>query len=137
MNGFLPLAWFLICSAPAVGGGLLELKSMIEKVTKKNALMSYGFYGCYCGWGGQGIPKDGTDWCCWAHDYCYGWLEEKGCQIRTQPYTYRFAHGWVTCGSGSLCQQQLCTCDQKLAYCLKRNLGSYNPFYLNFPKDDC
>ncbi|XP_032719509.1 calcium-dependent phospholipase A2 [Lontra canadensis] len=137
MNGLLPLAWFLICNVPAVPGGLLELKSMIEEVTKKDALMSYGFYGCYCGLGGQGTPKDGTDWCCWAHDHCYGRLEEKGCQIWTQPYTYRFARGLVTCGSGSFCQQQLCTCDQKLAHCLKRNLRSYNTCYLYFPQVFC
>ncbi|KAL4667276.1 hypothetical protein H8959_005965, partial [Pygathrix nigripes] len=61
MKGFLPLAWFLACSVPAVQGGLLDLKSMIEKVTGKNALTNYGFYGCYCGWGGRGTPKDGTD----------------------------------------------------------------------------
>nr|XP_011742039.1 calcium-dependent phospholipase A2 isoform X2 [Macaca nemestrina] len=63
MKGFLPLAWFLACSVPAVQGGLLDLKSMIEKVTGKNALTNYGFYGCYCGWGGRGTPKDGTDRC--------------------------------------------------------------------------
>nr|XP_055117880.1 phospholipase A2 group V isoform X2 [Symphalangus syndactylus]XP_055117881.1 phospholipase A2 group V isoform X2 [Symphalangus syndactylus]XP_055117882.1 phospholipase A2 group V isoform X2 [Symphalangus syndactylus]XP_055117884.1 phospholipase A2 group V isoform X2 [Symphalangus syndactylus] len=62
MKGLLPLAWFLACSVPAVQGGLLDLKSMIEKVTGKNALTNYGFYGCYCGWGGRGNPKDGTDW---------------------------------------------------------------------------
>uniref|UniRef100_A0ABI7ZGG1 Phospholipase A2 n=1 Tax=Felis catus TaxID=9685 RepID=A0ABI7ZGG1_FELCA len=82
---------------PAVPGGLLDLKSMIEKVTGKTALTNYGFYGCYCGWGGRGTPKDGTDWCCWVHDHCYGRLEEKGCHIRTQSYKYRFARGLVTC----------------------------------------
>lgn len=47
---------------PAVPGDLLDLRSMIEKVTGKNALTNYGFYGCYCGWGGRGTPKDDTDW---------------------------------------------------------------------------
>ncbi|XP_072863855.1 phospholipase A2 group V isoform X4 [Chlorocebus sabaeus] len=114
---------FPVC-VPAVQGGLLDLKSMIEKVTGKNALTNYGFYGCYCGWGGQGTPKDGTDrvslvtqagvqWCdlsslhprpsvlrcCWVHDHCYGRLEEKGCNIRIQSYKYRFAWGLVTCDS--------------------------------------
>ena len=51
-----------LSGVPAVPGSLLELRVMIEKVTRKPALMSYGFYGCYCGWGGQGTPKDGTDW---------------------------------------------------------------------------
>uniref|UniRef100_A0A4X2LPL3 Phospholipase A2, membrane associated n=1 Tax=Vombatus ursinus TaxID=29139 RepID=A0A4X2LPL3_VOMUR len=27
---------------------------MIGKVTGKNALINYGFYGCHCGWGGSG-----------------------------------------------------------------------------------
>lgn len=47
------------------------------------------------------------------------------------------AFGVLSAGSGSQCQQQLCTCDQKLAYCLKRNLRSYNTFYLRFPKSLC
>lgn len=51
-----------LSGVPAVPGSLLDLKSMIEKVTGKDALMDYGFYGCYCGWGGHGTPKDGTDW---------------------------------------------------------------------------
>uniref|UniRef100_A0A2K6TU65 Phospholipase A2 n=1 Tax=Saimiri boliviensis boliviensis TaxID=39432 RepID=A0A2K6TU65_SAIBB len=101
MKGLLPLAWFLACSVPVVQGGLLDLKSMIEKVTGKNALKNYGFYGCYCGWGGQGTPKDGTD----------------------EP--------------GPFCRVQLCACDRKLVYCLKRNLWSYNPRYQYFPNILC
>ncbi|KAM5321814.1 phospholipase A2 group V isoform 2-T3 [Glossophaga mutica] len=97
MKGLLMLAWLLVCSAPAALGGLLELKSMIEQVTGKDALTNYGFYGCYCGWGGQGTPKDATDWCCWMHDHCYGLLEKKGCDIRTQYYKHRFSRGLVTC----------------------------------------
>ncbi|XP_077755476.1 phospholipase A2 group V isoform X2 [Canis aureus] len=137
MNGLLTLAWLLACCVRAVPGGLLDLKSMIEKVTGKSALTNYGFYGCYCGWGGRGTPKDGTDWCCWVHDRCYGRLEEKGCHIRTQSYKYRFAQGLVTCEYGPLCQMQLCTCDRKLVYCLKRNLRSYNPRYQYFPNILC
>ncbi|MBZ3876132.1 Calcium-dependent phospholipase A2, partial [Sciurus carolinensis] len=152
---------------PAVPGGLLDLKSMIEKVTGKDALKNYGFYGCYCGWGGRGTPKDGTDWCCWLHDLCYGRLEEEGCGIRTQSYQYRFARGRVTCGwelpearsrehplgqimhspglgarppsdeHGPFCPVGLCACDRKLVYCLKRNLWSYNPHYQYFPNIFC
>ncbi|XP_047423044.1 phospholipase A2 group V isoform X1 [Sciurus carolinensis] len=122
---------------PAVLGGLLDLKSMIEKVTGKDALKNYGFYGCYCGWGGRGTPKDGTDWCCWLHDLCYGRLEEEGCGIRTQSYQYRFARGRVTCEHGPFCPVGLCACDRKLVYCLKRNLWSYNPHYQYFPNIFC
>ncbi|XP_008588768.1 PREDICTED: calcium-dependent phospholipase A2 [Galeopterus variegatus] len=137
MKGLLTLAWFLAYSVPAVPGSLLELKSMIEEVTGKDALKNYGFYGCYCGWGGQGTPKDGTDWCCWMHDHCYEHLEEKGCDIRTQSYKYRFSKGMVTCEFGHFCQMQLCACDRKLVYCLKRNLWSYNRHYRYFPNIFC
>nr|XP_027792762.1 calcium-dependent phospholipase A2 [Marmota flaviventris] len=137
MKGLLTLAWFLAYGVPAVPGGLLDLKSMIEKVTGKNALKNYGFYGCYCGWGGRGTPKDGTDWCCWMHDRCYGRLEDEGCGIRTQSYQYRFTRGLVICEHGPFCQVGLCTCDRKLVYCLKRNLWSYNPHYQYFPNIFC
>ncbi|XP_070366969.1 phospholipase A2 group V isoform X1 [Equus asinus] len=137
MKDLLTLAWFLACSVPAVPGSLLDLRSMIEKVTGKTALTNYGFYGCYCGWGGRGTPKDGTDWCCRVHDHCYGQLEEKGCHIRMQSYKYRFTRGLVTCELGPLCQVQLCACDRKLVYCLRRNLWSYNPRYQYFPNILC
>lgn len=51
-----------LSGVPAVPGGLLHLKSMIEKVTGKSAFWNYAFYGCHCGWGGRGTPKDDTDW---------------------------------------------------------------------------
>ncbi|XP_045154985.1 phospholipase A2 group V isoform X1 [Echinops telfairi] len=137
MKALLMLAWLLTCSVHTVPGGLLELKSMIEKVTGKTALTNYGFYGCYCGWGGQGTPKDATDWCCWVHDHCYGRLEETSCNIRTQSYKYRVTWGLVTCETGTFCQTQLCTCDRKLVHCLWRNLRSYNPIYRFLPNIFC
>ncbi|KAM9736812.1 phospholipase A2 group V isoform 1-T1 [Dama dama] len=137
MKGLLMLAWFLACTLPAVPGSLLDLKSMIEKVTGKPALENYGFYGCYCGWGGRGTPLDGTDWCCWKHDHCYAQLETQDCDVLTQAYRYRVSRGLVICEHGSRCQKQLCACDQKFVYCLKRNLRSYNPLYQYFPNFLC
>lgn len=137
MKGLLILAWFLVCSVPAVPGGFLELSSMIEEVTGKDPIMNYGFYGCYCGWGGKGTPKDGTDRCCWVHDRCYGELEEKGCGIRTQSYNYRVTRGQVICEYGSFCSTRLCACDRKLVHCLRRNLWSYNPYYQYYPNFLC
>ncbi|XP_058160811.1 phospholipase A2 group V [Dasypus novemcinctus] len=137
MKTLLTVAWLLACGVPSVLGDLVDLKTMIEQVTGKNALTNYGFYGCYCGWGGEGNPKDGTDWCCLRHDRCYGQLEEKGCDIWTQSYRYRFSQGWVTCEPAPFCQVQLCACDRRLVYCLRRNLGSYNPSYRFFPRIFC
>ncbi|XP_064137475.1 phospholipase A2 group V [Loxodonta africana] len=137
MKALLVLAWFLTCSVHTVPGGLLELKSMIETITGKNALLNYGFYGCYCGLGGQGTPKDGTDWCCWVHDHCYGLLEEKGCNIVTQSYKYKVTWGSVTCELGPFCQVHLCACDRKLVYCLRRKLRSYDSSYQYFPRVFC
>ncbi|XP_049734100.1 phospholipase A2 group V isoform X2 [Elephas maximus indicus] len=110
---------------------------MIEAITGKNALLNYGFYGCYCGLGGQGTPKDGTDWCCWVHDHCYGLLEEKGCNIVTQSYKYKVTWGSVTCELGPFCQVHLCACDRKLVYCLRRKLRSYDSSYQYFPRVFC
>ncbi|XP_036085341.1 phospholipase A2 group V isoform X3 [Rousettus aegyptiacus] len=136
MKGLLILAWFLACGVHTVPGSLLNLMWMIEEVTGKNALINYAFYGCYCGWGGHGTPKDATDWCCWEHDRCYGRMEDNGCKYWTI-YKHRVTRGLVTCERGSRCQMGLCNCDRKLVYCLKKNLRSYNNRYRHFPSFCC
>lgn len=51
---------------PSVGllparGSVLELEQMIQSATGKSALLSYSWYGCFCGIGGRGTPVDSTD----------------------------------------------------------------------------
>ncbi|NXP81079.1 PA2BD phospholipase, partial [Ramphastos sulfuratus] len=60
-------------------GSVVELYKMITKTTGKNALLHYSFYGCYCGLGGTGTPKDATDKCCQVHDQCYNRLLKYQC----------------------------------------------------------
>ncbi|KAF5924698.1 hypothetical protein HPG69_004570 [Diceros bicornis minor] len=147
MKDLLTLALFLACSVPAVPGSLLELNSMIEKVTGKTALMDYGFYGCYCGFGDH-THQDGL---CPFHSGSKSLLltGAVGCMTVAMgswrrkaatsghSHTDTDSHGAWSPVLGPLCQQQLCTCDQKLVYCLKRNLWSYNPLYRYFPNILC
>ncbi|XP_042100615.1 group IID secretory phospholipase A2 isoform X10 [Ovis aries] len=47
--------------APAEGD-MLDLNKMVKQVTGKTPIFFYSSYGCYCGFGGQGQPRDATDW---------------------------------------------------------------------------
>ncbi|NWX11456.1 PA2BA Phospholipase, partial [Aegotheles bennettii] len=118
-------------------GSLLELHKMITEVTGKNAIRYYAFYGCYCGVGGKGQPKDPTDRCCQLHDACYSQLLSYNCNAKTQHYQYSWHSGRPSCRSGSWCRQHSCYCDLSLALCLKRSSRSYSQRYRFYPKRWC
>ncbi|XP_061606381.1 group 10 secretory phospholipase A2 isoform X1 [Phyllopteryx taeniolatus] len=67
--------------------GLLELAGIIRCSTGRSAL-AYVSYGCYCGLGGHGWPRDRADWCCHKHDCCYDGAERQGCQTKTDRYDW-------------------------------------------------
>nr|XP_020754837.1 group IID secretory phospholipase A2 isoform X1 [Odocoileus virginianus texanus] len=124
----LPLLCTLVVFAGVVPaeGDILDLNKMVRQVTGKIPIFFYTSYGCYCGLGGRGPPRDATDWCCHAHDCCYGYLTPHNCDIRYDHYDYTFFRGQVHCSTkGSWCEQQLCACDKTLADCLQRNLNTY------------
>uniref|UniRef100_A0A8D0R5M1 Phospholipase A2 n=1 Tax=Sus scrofa TaxID=9823 RepID=A0A8D0R5M1_PIG len=75
-------------SRPIAQGGILNLNKMIKQVTGKVPFFSYWPYGCHCGIGGRGEPKDATDWCCHAHDCCYSHLKGHGCRTHLDHYRY-------------------------------------------------
>ncbi|XP_077007147.1 group IID secretory phospholipase A2 [Tamandua tetradactyla] len=107
-------------------GGILNLNKMVRQVTGKVAFFSYWPYGCYCGLGGRGQPKDATDWCCRVHDCCYNRLKKEQCHIYMDHYKYTFSQGDIQCSArGSWCEKQLCACDKEVAFCLQRNLDTY------------
>ncbi|NXJ91697.1 PA2BN phospholipase, partial [Corythaixoides concolor] len=118
-------------------GSLWELHEMITEVTGKNALLYYSSYGCYCGWGGKGQPKDATDRCCQLHDTCYESLLSYRCNAKMQRYRYSWHSSSPWCGEGSWCSQLSCECDRSLVLCLKSSIGSYSKRYRFYLKHWC
>ncbi|NWI97026.1 PA2G5 phospholipase, partial [Pitta sordida] len=137
MNSLLALAVLFAGGLSPAHGSLLELYEMIEEATGKNPLLDYGFYGCYCGLGGRGQPKDATDRCCQLHDTCYLGLENYGCDAKTKSYRYSWHQGRPSCRKGSWCARLSCECDRSLALCLRRHVWSYRKHYQFYPNYLC
>uniref|UniRef100_A0A8B9PWP8 Phospholipase A2 n=1 Tax=Apteryx owenii TaxID=8824 RepID=A0A8B9PWP8_APTOW len=116
---------------------VLELKRMVKSATGKSALLSYSWYGCFCGIGGRGTPVDATDRCCQRHDACYDGLLRHRCDAKRERYRYGWHGGGPVCYQGSWCAQLSCECDRSLALCLRRSLGTYRARYRFYPKHAC
>nr|XP_045006319.1 group IID secretory phospholipase A2 isoform X2 [Jaculus jaculus] len=111
---------------------------MVRQVTGKTPILYYWPYGCYCGFGGRGQPKDATDWCCRKHDCCYANLKTHRCRTQTDYYKFTFSQGAIQCSDkGSWCEQQICACDKEVALCLKQNLDSYNKRLRYYLRTQC
>ncbi|XP_049628096.1 phospholipase A2, membrane associated-like [Suncus etruscus] len=118
-------------------GALWNFGIMINKVTGKNAVTDYGFYGCYCGYKGKGSPKDATDRCCFAHDCCYRQLMKKGCGTKGLNYKADYKGNQIICANQDSCRKQLCECDKKAALCFKNNSRSYNKKLKYYNNKNC
>uniref|UniRef100_A0A8C5Q6J8 Phospholipase A2 n=1 Tax=Leptobrachium leishanense TaxID=445787 RepID=A0A8C5Q6J8_9ANUR len=111
-----------------------DFARMIKKVTRKSAL-SYIAYGCYCGYGGSGQPKDLTDWCCHKHDCCYDHLVKIGCKPKTTCYKFKVVDGKITCDDPvDKCPGKICECDREAVLCFKANLGTFDNGLKNYNK---
>ncbi|XP_032157102.1 group IIE secretory phospholipase A2 [Sapajus apella] len=117
-------------------GNLVQFGVMIEKMTGKSALQ-YNDYGCYCGIGGSHWPVDQTDWCCHAHDCCYGRLEKLGCEPKLEKYLFSASTRGIFCAGRTACQRLTCECDKRAALCFRDNLGTYNRKYAHYPNKLC
>ncbi|XP_054250830.1 basic phospholipase A2 sphenotoxin subunit B-like [Indicator indicator] len=138
MNSLLAFTLLLALGLAPAHGSILQLYKMISKATGKDALLHYSLYGCYCGLGGRGTPKDATDRCCQVHDQCYSNLLKKyHCDAKVQEYHYRWLGGLPTCKEESWCGHHSCQCDRSLALCLQRNIKSYSVWYLFYNKKKC
>uniref|UniRef100_A0A8C6T7I4 Phospholipase A2 n=1 Tax=Neogobius melanostomus TaxID=47308 RepID=A0A8C6T7I4_9GOBI len=115
--------------------GLLELAGAIKCSTGRSAF-SYMTYGCYCGLGGQGWPRDKADWCCHRHDCCYGDAEALGCKPRHENISFQSMYERsIFYFNKDKCEESLCKCDRDAAKCLRR--APYNRRYTFWPDFMC
>nr|XP_030732196.1 group IIE secretory phospholipase A2-like isoform X3 [Globicephala melas] len=91
----LPTLLCLMAVALAVGN-VVQFGVMTERMKGQPALQ-YIDYGCHCGFGGSHGPVDQTDWCCHAHDCCYGSLEKLGCEPMLETYLFSASRHGIFC----------------------------------------
>ncbi|XP_034280179.1 group IIF secretory phospholipase A2 [Pantherophis guttatus] len=118
---------------------LLNFKLMIQRITQKNALIYFNGYGCYCGKGGRGKPKDPTDMCCYNHDCCYENLHHQGCHPYIDHYRYLIINNRVLCKyrNRTVCATLACECDKHASLCFKQEAPTYNRKLRHYPAVMC
>uniref|UniRef100_UPI00398E8D9E group 10 secretory phospholipase A2 isoform X2 n=1 Tax=Pristiophorus japonicus TaxID=55135 RepID=UPI00398E8D9E len=137
------LGLFLLLSVPITAvkehhrrqaRSILNLVGMIRCSTSRS--ISYLMYGCYCGIGGKGWPRDDTDWCCHAHDCCYGRAESAGCHPKSDHYNWVCRYKIPKCGYVyNNCERMICECDVQFSNCLKT--AAYNTKNALWPNFMC
>ncbi|KAG8506637.1 Phospholipase A2, membrane associated, partial [Galemys pyrenaicus] len=137
MRTLLLLAMLMALGLQQADGALWNFWKMVTRATGKEGASSYGFYGCHCGWGGRGSPKDATDRCCVVHDCCYARLIRAGCGTKLLNYEADYRGTTITCARQNHCRKQLCECDKAAALCFARNKRSYNKKYQYYNNKSC
>ncbi|XP_056319275.1 phospholipase A2-like isoform X2 [Danio aesculapii] len=105
---------------------LLQFEDMIKcTIPSSSPLIDFADYGCYCGLGGQGLPVDVLDLCCFRHDSCYDQTKNlESCSLFDSPYTNTYDYNCdkitrtITClASNDACDMFICKCDKTAAEC--------------------
>uniref|UniRef100_A0A673YKK7 Phospholipase A2 n=2 Tax=Salmo trutta TaxID=8032 RepID=A0A673YKK7_SALTR len=138
-----PTALLLLLTAYVAHGSLLQFARMIKCTQPDVNPFMYNNYGCWCGLGGTGNPRDKLDGCCEVHDHCYQASRHlPDCRpVIDYPYInlYRFSctNGQVSCSASShVCHVSVCECDRVATNCFAQS--TYNPENKNLnPKVHC
>nr|XP_057905717.1 phospholipase A2-like [Doryrhamphus excisus] len=134
MNAF-SLAILLSTVALAFQSSPGDLKAIIPCATGRS-YYAYRWYGCCCGSGGRGKPKDETDKCCQKHDCCYDEAEKKGCKPKKDYYKWKCEDKMASCdGLTDKCEKILCECDREFGKCLRD--APYRWYYAVWPNWLC
>ncbi|XP_017587138.1 PREDICTED: group 10 secretory phospholipase A2 [Corvus brachyrhynchos] len=123
--------------------GIVELAGAISCGTGRSPLAYIG-YGCYCGLGGRGWPKDKTDWCCHSDT---GFIHQSPVKSEKVPILVAvgfgvkpiISHPWLTFSFADnltdRCEKMVCLCDQEAAKCW--GAAPYNPHFILWPDFLC
>uniref|UniRef100_A0A668AJ39 Phospholipase A2 n=1 Tax=Myripristis murdjan TaxID=586833 RepID=A0A668AJ39_9TELE len=121
-----------VASAALLPKAVWQFGKMIQCAQPGVSPLAYNNYGCWCGFGGTGTPRDGVDECCKVHDKCYERSRKTpGCTaIADLPYilAYDFSctNDQVSCSAtNDKCQAAVCECDRVAAHCFAQ--ATYNP----------
>ncbi|XP_037113790.1 phospholipase A2 isoform X2 [Syngnathus acus] len=121
------LATACVISGARLPKALWQFANMIKCAQPGVNPLMYNGYGCWCGFGGTGTPRDDLDRCCYAHDKCYeSSRKSPGCgSIADLPYVlvYDFScsDNQVTCpATNDKCQAAVCECDRVAAHCFEQ-----------------
>ncbi|KAM4652374.1 basic phospholipase A2 caudoxin-like [Discoglossus pictus] len=121
------LAVLLFVGVTLTHCGIVDFGNMIHQVVQRSPF-AYILYGCHCGPGGRGMPKDEIDWCCHVHDCCFGVMDTLGCRPMTKRYYFSYENGDLSCDLpvNDECARQVCECDRVAALCFKQHNNKFS-----------